>query len=87
MFTQIIKEVSYEYRLTFNYLNTNILSNDGYSTMYTYFSEYDEKYNSSNLGTPSLILVNDGKISYINVGYMAKEDLIEFLKDYKLIEE
>lgn len=87
MFSPIIKEVSYEYELTFNYLNTSSLDGDQYATMYTHFAEYDEKYNSSNLGTPSLILVKDGKIVNISVGYLQEEELVDYLKTNGLIVE
>ncbi len=86
MFGPIVKEVSYEEKVEFNYLNTSKLDNDSYATMYTYFTAFDEIYNTKNLGTPSVILFKNGKIVNISVGALDKEGLVSFLKSENVIE-
>lgn len=85
-FSPIIKKVSYEYQLDFNYLNTTTLNDDQYAAMYTYLAEFDEAYNSSNLGTPSLILVKDNKVLHIQEGALSESELIDYLIKHELIE-
>lgn len=84
-FTPVVKEVSYEENVTFNYLNTANLSNDDYAAMVTYFGEYNETYNTKGLGTPSIILVKGGKVVDIQVGALDKEGLISYLTTKELI--
>lgn len=86
-FKPIILDVSSEYGIEFNYLNTSKLTDDEYATMYTYFIEYDGIYSEENLGTPSLILVKDGKITNISVGALTESELITYLQENGLIQE
>lgn len=85
MFTPIIKNVSYDNKLIFNYLDTTSLDEEQHNKMYEYFIEYSEKYETKGLGTPSLILVQDGKIIDISEGAKEENELISYLKEKELI--
>lgn len=77
-FTPIVKEVSIEKSVKFNYLNAANISNEDYATLMGYVGSFDETY-STGLGTPSLILVKDGKVVDISVGAQSKTDLVNYL--------
>lgn len=83
-FTPIVKKISYNEKIAFNYLNTANLTQDEYATMITYLSAYNEEY-SSGVGTPSIIVVNDGKVVDVQVGALSEEGLISYLTSNKLI--
>lgn len=78
-FTPVVKEVAIENGITFNYLNTANLTGEQYSTMLSYFSAFNEQYATNGLGTPSVILVKDGKVVDISVGALPKAELINYL--------
>lgn len=83
-FTPIVKKVSFDKKVTFNYLNTANLTQDEYASMITYLSAYKEEY-ASGLGTPSLILVENGKIIDVSVGALSEDDLVNYLTIKELI--
>jgi len=78
-FTPIVKEVSIEKGVTFNYLNAAEISNEDYATLMGLVGSFDETYNTNGLGTPSLILVKEGKVVDISVGAQSKADLVSYL--------
>lgn len=78
-FGPIVKKVSRENKITFNYINAASLTNDEYATMLTYFGAFDESY-VGGLGTPSIILVQDGKVVDISVGALQESELVNYLK-------
>ena len=44
MFTPVVKNVSYDNKLTFNYLNTANLNDEEYAKMYDHFVKFDSAY-------------------------------------------
>ena len=78
-FTPVVKKVSYDKRITFNYLNTANLTDDEYASMLTYLGAYDESYSSKGVGTPSMFLVQNGKIINVSVGALSEEGLVTYL--------
>lgn len=85
-FTPIVKEVSYDQKVMFNYLNASLLSDDEYATIITLAGEYNEEYSTKGLGTPAILIVQDGKIINIQSGAMSSaSEVVEYLKTNNII--
>jgi len=86
MFAPIVKEVSYEEKVYFHYLNAANLVNDDYANLYTHLTNFDEVYATEDLGTPSLILIKNGAILDLSEGYIDKAEIVKFLEKNGVIE-
>ena len=84
-FKPVVLNVTYDNKLTFNYLNTRKLTNDQDAAIRTYLIEYDQTYSSNVLGTPSIIVFKDSKIVGLSVGALSESELINFLQKQGLI--
>lgn len=80
----IVKEIMQEYDLTFNYMNTDDMSSEELEEL---INSYDTFEGGDNFGTPTILLVQKGKIVDSNIGYSEKEALVSFLTEHNLIEE
>ena len=78
----IVKNIVYEYGVTFNYLNTDELDDEGQAE----FIKSDD-YFSEGYGTPLLLVVKDDEIVDIQEGLNNKDTTVNFFKDNGLIEE
>ena len=78
-FTPIVKEVSIEKKVTFNYLNAANISNEDYATFMGQVGTVNEVYSTKGLGTPSIILVKGGQVVDVVEGAQSKANLINYL--------
>ncbi len=77
----ILKNISYENNLDFNYLNTENVNEDDKNKLISSNSYF------SNFGTPTLLVVQSGNIVDNIEGITTKEKYVEFLKKYNFINE
>ena len=74
----IVKELASKYELVFHYLNTDNLSNEDMSTLFksdkTLFGE-----DGKNFGTPTTVIVKNGKVVDSLVGLTQRDSFEEFL--------
>ena len=81
----IVKELISEYNLVFHYLNTDNLTSD---EMQSIFSIDEELFgeNGEEFGTPTTLIVKEGKIVDSLIGLTQKESFEEFLHNNELID-
>jgi len=79
----VLEEIVGEYGITINYFNTDALSKEEVSDFYSSSSLFEDK----KFGTPTLIVVKNSEIVEYNIGYMEKEETIEWLKGLSLISD
>ena len=80
-YTPIIKEVTKENELTYYYVNLSKLTTKDRDRLYS----SHELFKDENFGTPTTIIVSNGKVITYHIGYMEKDDLIKFFKEVKVI--
>lgn len=73
-FTPILKQAKEEMNLTVNYVNTDNLSKDDWST----FQNSLDYLNSEEWGTPLTLIVQNGEVIDANNGYVELESLKKF---------
>ena len=79
-----------EYDVVVNYLNTNNLSMDEADELYELYGDVQvERYGERNSGvlTPTILLVQNGKLVDMNLGEIDLDDLVAFLSPYMNVEE
>ncbi len=75
-FTPILEEIVEEYGITINYFNTDELSKEEASDFYS----SSTLFQSSEFGTPTLLIVKNNEIIEYHIGYMEKDTTIKWLK-------
>lgn len=82
LFAPEIELIKDEYGIDYLYINTNDLKDK-------HFDQLLEKLeiNSSDFGTPYLVITKDGKKVSEHAGYLTEKELFDYLKEQKLIEE
>lgn len=84
-FTPIVKKIANENGFEVNYLNAAEIPNDEYIQFMNLVSTFDESYATNGLGTPSLILVKDGKVVDVSVGALSEDGFIGYLRHHEII--
>ena len=82
-FTPILEEIIKEYNLTINYFNTDVLTKEESSAFYN----SSTLFQSSEFGTPTLLVVKNSKIIEYHIGYMEKDVTIKWLKEAGFIQD
>lgn len=82
MFAPEIEFIKDEYGIDYLYINTNDLKDK-------HFNQLLEKLeiNSSDFGTPYLVITKDGKKVSEHAGYLSETELFDYLQEQKVIEE
>ena len=78
----IIKNIIYEYKVNINYLNTDDFSEEDNNN----FISTDESF-AEEFGTPTLLAINEGKITDKIMGLTDHAHYVDFLKRNGYIEE
>lgn len=76
----ILMSVAYQYDMDIDYLNVQTLTADNYSRL----AELDSQLAS--FGTPTFIIVNEGKVVEVSVGATGTNGVIELLKNHNFID-
>lgn len=84
-FTPIVKKVANANGVAINYLNAAEVSNDEYGQFMSLVSTFNESYATNGLGTPSLVLVKDGKVVDVSVGALSEDGFVSYLKQHEII--
>ena len=77
----IVRNIVYEYGVKVNYLNTDVLDDEGQSKLIK-----SDDYFSEGYGTPLLLVVKDDEIVDIQEGLSTKDATVNFFKDNGFIE-
>ena len=84
----VMQELVTKYDFDVNYLNTSTMDEDDVEEVYALYGATQESvYGSEGLRTPTMLIVQNGKLLDMNLGYMELEELIELLQKYTEIEE
>lgn len=85
----IMKQFLNQYKFDVNYLNIASISNSDSNEVYSTYKEMQTKeYNLDGVRTPTILLVQKGKVLDMNLGTMTLDKLVEFVEQYvKIIEE
>ena len=84
----IMKQFLNKYKFDVNYLNVAAISNSDSDQVYATYKEMQMKeYNLDGVRTPTILLVQKGKVLDMNLGTMTIEKLVEFVKQYVEITE
>lgn len=82
LFNPIIKSVSEKYKLDYEYINTNKLTNKDLIKILDTLN-----VDTNNFGTPYIAIVQNGKKIVEQSGYVNESDLFMIFKEAKLIDE
>lgn len=80
----IVKQIMQEYGLMVNYMNTDDMSSEEIEEL---INSYDVFKGGDNFGTPTILLVQKGKIVDSTIGYSEKDALVSFFTEHELIEK
>jgi len=84
----IMKQLLNQYKVPVNYLNISALSDKATDEVYKTYKELQNKnYSLDGVRTPTILLVQKGKVLDMNLGTMTLEKLVEFIEKYTEIEE
>lgn len=84
----IMKQLVSEYDFTVNYLNVSAITNEESDEVYKTYAEMQKKeYSLDGVRTPTILLVQKGKVLDMNLGTMTLEKLVEFIEQYVKITE
>lgn len=86
-FQPVLQSVSYKYQVEFNLLNLSKVSEETYYAVREDIVNYSKAYDEDGLGTPSLLIVGNGKIHNILEGEKPEKDLVDELKSLGFIKE
>lgn len=82
LFAPEIEFIKDEYNMDYLYINTNELKENHFSAL---LEKLD--IDTSNFGTPYLVITKDGKKVAEQSGYVTEDNLFKFLKEQSLIDE
>ena len=80
-FVPILEEIVNEYNIELNYFDTDTLNEEESAN----FNKSADLFSSQQFGTPTLIITNNQKIVKYHIGYMEKEETVNWLKDVGII--
>ena len=82
MFKPIIEEVAQTFKIEYDYIALDNMTN-------TQQTEAFQKVGAdiNKVGTPYMVIVQNGKVIGSHTGYMEEDELYKFLKEYKVIGE
>lgn len=84
----IMKKLVNEYDFAVNYLNVSGLTDKESDEVYKSYGEMQNKrYSVDGVRTPTILLVQKGKVLDMNLGTMTLEKLVEFIEKYTKITE
>ncbi len=84
----IMKQLVNEYGVTVNYLNISAVTDaEGDAVYNSYASMQMEEYQLDGVRTPTILLVQKGKVIDMNLGSMSLDNLVKFVKNYIEITE
>lgn len=84
----IMKRLVNEYDFAVNYLNVSSLTDEEVDEVYKlYGAAQEEQYQLDGVRTPTMLLVQGGKLLDINLGEMPLNDLVAFIGQYTSIGE
>lgn len=84
----IMEELISEYDFEVNYLNTSSMSAEEADEVYTlYGSVQEERYETEGLRTPTILIVQSGKLLDMQLGNIELEELVTLLQKYTTVGE
>jgi len=84
----IMKELVAKYDVEVNYLNTSTVTNEDVEEVYKlYGSVQESNYEVDGVRTPTILIVQSGKLLDMNLGNIELEALVELLQKYTTVEE
>lgn len=84
----IMEDLVSEYDVDVYYLNTASLTEKEVDELYSVYGDVQEKnYEQEGLRTPTMLIVQEGKLLEMNLGAMELDKLVDWLGNYALIEE
>ena len=84
----IMKQLVNDYGVTVNYLNISSVTNDESADIYnTYAAMQVKNYELDGVRTPTILIVQNGKVIDMNLGSMPLDNLLKFVKNYIEITE
>lgn len=84
----IMEELVNKYDFEVNYLNTATLSNEEVNELYSIYGAVQESvYEVDGLRTPTMLLVQDGKLIDMKLGGTELSELVSWLQQYTIVEE
>ena len=84
----IMKQLLNEYNFTVNYLNISGITDKESDEVYNTYKEMQNKeYSLDGVRTPTILLVQKGKVLDMNLGTMTLDKLVEFIEQYVKITE
>lgn len=84
----IMEDLIREYNFPVNYFNTSTMTSDEAEEVYKlYGSMQEERYEVDGLRTPTILIVQKGKLLDMNLGNIELEDLVDLLEKYTTVGE
>lgn len=84
----IMKQLMSKYDVNVNYLNTSKINNDEADEVYKVYGKVqEERYEVDGVRTPTILLVQKGKLVDMNLGNIDLDDLVDLLQKYITVEE
>lgn len=84
----IMQQFLNKYKFDVNYLNVAAISNSDSDEVYSTYGEMQMKeYSLDGVRTPTILLVQKGKVLDMNLGTMTLEELVKFVEQYVEITE
>ena len=84
----IMKDLVREYDFEVNYLNTNSINNTDADELYSlYGSVQEERYGVDGLRTPTILIVQNGKLLDMQLGNIELDGLVKLLEKYTKLGE
>ena len=84
----IMQELVAKYDVPVNYLNTSQMTTEDVEEVYNLYGPTQEAtYGQEGLRTPTMLIVKDGKLLDMNLGYMELEELVSWLQQYTTVKE
>lgn len=84
----IMEELISKYNFTVNYLNTsNITDTEADEVYKLYGTAQEDRYEVDGVRTPTILIVQKGKLLDMNLGNIELEELVKLLQKYTTVEE
>lgn len=79
--TKVFEKIESKYDINIQYLDLNTLSLDELSE----FHKSSELFNINDFGTPTLVVIKNGKIRFHAMGYFSEKEIVKWLKTIRVI--
>jgi len=84
----IMQQLLNKYKFPVNYVDVSAISNSDSDNIYNTYKDLQKKeYSLEGVRTPTILLVQKGKVLDMNLGTMPLEKLVEFIEQYTEITE